>query len=229
MQAVAYLRVSTQEQAQEGASLAAQEERIRAYCTMSRLNLVQVFREEGVSASKPLEDRPVGRGLVERLRSRQATHLVAMKLDRLFRDAVDCLTVTREWDAIGVTLHLVDMGGQCLNTGSAMGRMFLTMAAGFAELERNLTAERTSQAMAQRKAEGRHVGAPALGYQMVDGQLLPKEEETATVARVVELRQESLSLREIAAALEQEGYATKRGGKWAPSAVHKILARTQKP
>lgn len=227
LQAVAYLRVSTQEQAQEGVSLATQEERIRAYCAMARLDLVEIFREEGVSAGKQLRLRPVGRQLVETLTSRRATHLVALKLDRLFRDAVDCLTATREWDDLGVTLHLVDLGGQCLHTGSAMGRMFLTMAAGFAELERNLIAERTAQAMAHLKAEGRHLGAPPLGFEMVDGELVPKSEEGATVARIIELRKRALTLAEIADTLEQEGHATKRGGKWAPSSVHKILSRAK--
>ena len=35
-------------------------------------------------------------------------------------------------------MHLLDMGGMALNTGTAMGRMWLTMLAGFAEFERNL-------------------------------------------------------------------------------------------
>lgn len=117
--------------------------------------------------------------------------MVAIKLDRLFRDAVDCLTATREWDRAGTTLHLVDMGGTCLNTGSAMGRMFLTMAAGFAELERNLISERTAAAMSHLKAEGRHVGSPGLGFEMVAGQLVANETEQVAVQRALELRQSS--------------------------------------
>jgi DNA invertase Pin-like site-specific DNA recombinase len=227
MNAVAYLRVSTTEQANEGCSLAAQLERVRAYCVMAGLELVTVYREEGVSGSKPLDTRPQGRQLAEALRNSQATHVVAMKLDRLFRDAVDCLTATREWDRAGTTLHLVDMGGTCLNTGSAMGRMFLTMAAGFAELERNLISERTTTAMTHLKAEGRHVGSPAMGFEMVAGQLVANEVEKLAVQRALELRESSLTLREIAAQLEAEGHPTKRGGKWGPSVVREILTRSQ--
>lgn len=227
MKAVAYLRVSTAEQANEGCSLNAQLERVKAYCVMTGLELVAVFREEGVSGAKPLDSRPQGRQLVESLKNGQASHLVAMKLDRLFRDAVDCLTATREWDQAGTTLHLVDMGGTCLNTGSAMGRMFLTMAAGFAELERNLISERTSAAMTHLKAEGRHVGAPGLGFEMVAGQLVANEAEQVAVERAKELRESFLTLREIAAQLEAEGHPTKRGGKWAPSVVREILTRAK--
>ena len=225
--AVAYLRVSTTEQANEGCSLDAQLERVKAYCVMSNLDLVAIFREEGVSGAKALDTRPQGRQLVEALKSGQATHVVAMKLDRLFRDAVDCLTATREWDRAGTTLHLVDMGGTCLNTGSAMGRMFLTMAAGFAELERNLISERTATAMSHLKAEGRHVGSPGLGFEMKEGQLVANETEQVAVQRALELRQSSKTLREIAAQLEAEGHPTKRGGKWAPSVVREILTRAQ--
>ena len=227
MKAVAYLRVSTAEQANEGCSLAAQLERTKAYCVMAGLELVAVFREEGVSGSKALGTRPQGRQLVEALKNGQAAHVVAMKLDRLFRDAVDCLTATREWDRAGTTLHLVDMGGTCLNTGSAMGRMFLTMAAGFAELERNLISERTTAAMTHLKAEGRHVGSPGTGFEMVAGQLVANEVEQVAVQRAVELRENCLTLREIPAQLDAEGHPTKRGGKWAPSVVREILTRAK--
>jgi hypothetical protein len=50
-----------------------------------------------------------------------------------------CLRQTKAWDQTGVCLDLVDLGGTSLSTGSAMGRMFLTMMAGCAELERNST------------------------------------------------------------------------------------------
>lgn len=70
--------------------------------------------------------------------------MVALKLDRRFRDAADALVQTRVWDRAGIALHVVDMGGQSLNTASSMGRMFLTMTAAFAELERNLISERTT-------------------------------------------------------------------------------------
>lgn len=225
--AVAYLRVSTTEQANEGCSLDAQLDRVKAYCVMTGLELLAIFREEGISGAKALDTRPQGRQLVEALKSGKAGHVVAMKLDRLFRDAVDCLTATREWDRAGTTLHLVDMGGTCLNTGSAMGRMFLTMAAGFAELERNLISERTSAAMTHLKAEGRHVGSPATGFEMMAGQLVANEAEQVAVQRAVELRESFLTLREIAAQLEAEGHPTKRGGKWAPSVVREILTRAK--
>ena len=78
--------------------------------------------------------------------------MVALKLDRVFRDRRRRPPPKPEWDKAGIALHLVDMGGQSLNTASAMGRFFLNMMAGVAELERNLIAERTTMALAHKKA-----------------------------------------------------------------------------
>ena len=210
--AVAYVRVSTQDQAREGCSLDAQEERVRAYCTAAGLDLVALVREEGVSGGKSLSVRPGGQEVLSLIESGQAAHVVSLKLDRLFRDAADCLNQTRAWDKTGVALHLVDMGGQAINTGSAMGRMFLTMAAGFAELERNLISERTTAALSYLKGQGVQLGAPALA-------------DSPTIERCRALRSEGYSLRQIASTLEAEGRKTLRGGKWGPETVRKVLLR----
>lgn len=223
--AVAYLRVSTTEQAEHGASLEVQMERIRAYATMAGLELVAVLREEGVSGAKPLDRRPLGAELVRLIQSGAVHHVVALKLDRLFRDTFDCLGQTREWDARGVALHLVDLGGQTLNTGSAMGKMFLTMTAAFAELERNLIGERTSAALAVKQAQGVRVGAPPLGFSVENGRLVVDQAEGAVVSRIRQLRAAERPLRGIVAQLEAEGLRTKRGGRWSVEQVRRVLAR----
>lgn len=144
--AVLYVRVSTTEQAREGVSLEAQEERLLAYCKLMGLDPVVLIREEGVSGGKALTTRPGGHELADLISKKKAGHVIALKLDRLFRDAEDALHQTKAWDKAGITLHLVDMGGQSLNTSSAMGRMMLTMMAGFAGdgAQPNCRAHRTS-------------------------------------------------------------------------------------
>jgi DNA invertase Pin-like site-specific DNA recombinase len=121
--ALAYVRVSTVDQARESVSLDAQEDRIRAYCEMSGLSLLNIVREDGISAAKALASRPGGQEIVAAVAGKRIGHVVALKLDRLFRDAVDALNQTRTWDR-AIALHLVDMGGQTLNTATAMGGCF---------------------------------------------------------------------------------------------------------
>lgn len=219
--ALGYVRVSTVEQTRFGTSLEAQEERLGAYCKSTGLQLVEVMREEGVSGSTPLSKRPAGARLLDGMNG--IGHIVALKLDRLFRDAEDALRQTKTWDKAGICLHLVDLGGSSLNTGSAMGRMFLTMMAGCAELERNLGAERTASVLAHKKQQGRVYNHVPYGFQRVGDRLIPVVDEMAVVHLIRERREDNWSLRMIADALNADGVLAKKGGKWYARTVKNIL------
>ena len=221
--AIGYVRVSTEEQAREGVSLGAQVERVKAYCVLQGLELVDVISEEGVSASKALASRPGGARLISALPTKRVGHVVALKLDRLFRDAADALTQTKVWDAAGVALHLIDMGGATVNTASAMGRFFLSMLAGFAELERNLIAERTSTALQFKKSRRQVYGPIPFGYTRDGDTLTSSLAEQEIVMRIQIGRAEGKSLRTIAAELNAAGIVPKRGGRrWYASTVASV-------
>lgn len=140
--AVCYLRVSSQEEDPKGVSLEAQEKHLASYCKLEGLEIIETIREQGVSGAKPLAHRPGRKRLLQLLSQKKAEHVVALRLDRLFRDAKDALHHARARDKAGIALHLVDVGGQSINTSSAAGKVFLSVMAGFAELEQNLIAEK---------------------------------------------------------------------------------------
>ena len=221
--AFAYVRVSTTEQVREGISLDAQEDRIRTYCKMGHLGLVVVIREEGISAAKPLAARPGGQDLLRALASQQARHVVALKLDRLFRDAADALNQTRAWDRAGIALHLVDMGGQTLNTATAMGRVFLTMTAAFAELERNLVSERTQAALLYKKSKRLVYGAIPYGFSRYGDALQVIDLEFGMVRQIQDWHAGGWPLRKIADALNAGRVRTKHERRWHASTVRYIL------
>lgn len=224
---IAYLRVSTEEQATEGISLAAQERAIRAYCDLRNLNLLSVVVDAGISAGKPLSTRPAGNQVMDAVRRKQVNGVVAFKLDRLFRNAQDCLGVTAAWDKQGVALHLLDLGGQSVDTSSAMGRFFLTIMAGAAEMERSLIRERTKLAMGHKSSQGQCVGTAPFGKGLAldSVHLVAEPEEQLVIARILALRQnDGLSLRAIAERLNQEGVRS-RGSKWHKTTVQRILKR----
>jgi DNA invertase Pin-like site-specific DNA recombinase len=229
--AVAYCRVSTQEQSSEGVSLDAQTERLEAYCRLAGLDLVATIREEGVSGGKPLDVRAGGREMLGMIRGGpRVGHVVSLKLDRLFRDTQDCLAQTRAWDKGGVVLHLVDLGGQPFNSGSAMGRFFLTLLGAVAELERNLISERTATSLKFKKAHRQAYGPVPYGWERQGDDLMPIEAEQAIIRQMKAWRQEGRSYRDIAAALNEAGIRTKAGsGKWHPSVVNKILRNDLHP
>jgi site-specific DNA recombinase len=218
---VAYVRVSTEEQANEGVSLDAQEARIRAYCALRGLELAAVVVDAGVSAWKPLADREGGARVLDMVRSRKVGAIVALKLDRLFRNAADCLATVEGWDRAGVAMHLVDMGGASVDTSSAMGRFFLTIMAGAAEMERNQICERTSMAMQHKAERGEYTGGAArYGFDAgPDGMLVRNEAEQAVVALARSLRSEGMSLRAVASELAKRGHMSRTGRPFVACAV----------
>jgi site-specific DNA recombinase len=224
---VGYCRVSTAEQAEQGISLDAQEARIRAYATMRGLELVDVVVDAGVSAGKyTLDAREGGKRVLAAVRSRTVRHVIALKLDRLFRDAEDALHQTKAWDKVGVSLHLIDLGGASIDTSSAMGRMFLTMMAGFAEMERTLIAERTTFALARKREKGECIGQVPYGKALdADGlHLIDHVLEQAVIRTVRELRSVGLSYRAIAGELNARGLTNRDGGKFLHTQIVRMLS-----
>lgn len=225
IRAISYVRVSTTEQAVQGISLSAQTESIRAYATFKGLELVAELSDEGVSAGKPLQEREGGQELFELAGEASVGAVIAFKLDRLFRDAADCLAVTRTWDELDVDLHLVDLGGQPVDTSTAMGRFFLTIMAGVAEMERNLIRERTRAAMGHLKRTGKRVGAIPYGYRLKRGgkTLVRDDEEQAVMLLARHHRSQGMSLREISRALEDRGVLSRTGKPFAASQIKRML------
>jgi site-specific DNA recombinase len=222
--ALGYVRVSSEEQSKEGVSLDAQEQRIRAYAAMRGLELTAIYREEGVSAKIPLRQRSQGAKLVEALAKKRAKHVIAVKLDRLFRSAADALDQTAQWDKGKVALHIIDMGGSAMDTASAMGKMFFTMMAGFAEMERNLISERTKTALAHKKSGSRvYSRITPLGFDRHGDKLVPNKEEMKTVRSILRMRAEGWSMQAIADALNESGAPTKQGGTWHAVTIQKVL------
>jgi site-specific DNA recombinase len=181
--------------------LDAQEARLRAYCEMRGLVIVDVIRDEGVSAFKHLDKRPGGARLLQLIAKGEAVNVVALKLDRLFRNAADALALTEKWNRTGVDLHLVDLGGAAIDTASATGRMMLTLMSGMAEFERALISERTSTALLYKRSKREAYAPTPLGYRREGKALLPDESELATVARIQALSASGHSL-----GLPEHGY-----------------------
>ena len=187
-----YCRVSTLKQASEGESLDVQRRQIEGYALMHALTLSDVLVEEGVSGSIPVEERPAGRALFAGLQ--RGDIVIAAKLDRLFRSALDALKVAESLKGRGVKLHLLDLGGDI--AGNGISKLFLTIAAAFAEAERDRIRERIGQAKADQKSRGRFLGGDVpFGFEVgADGALVPVEVQQAAI-------------REIAALISHEGVA----------------------
>ena len=228
MNAIGYVRCSTQEQADSGLGLTAQAESIRAYCAMKKLVLVEIIDDPGVSGGKPLADRAGGKQLLERIKKRKADAVVLLRLDRMFRNAGDCLTTVEKWEKSGIALHVVDLGGNAIDTTSAAGRFMLVVLAGAAEMERNLIRERTKSALAVKRNNGQRTGSVPFGFDLDDDgtTLIPNPSEQQTSQDIQSMRDNGLSFPKIAEALTARGILTKQGnGLWNQATIRSILKR----
>ncbi|NOT00662.1 MAG: recombinase family protein [Phycisphaerales bacterium] len=227
--AIGYTRCSTHEQVVSGLGLTAQAERIAAYCRLQNLTCTEIIADPGVSGGKPLATRPGGQELLNAIRARGIETIVTLKLDRMFRNAGDCLTTVEQWERRGVALHVIDLGGNAIDTTSAAGRFMLTVLAGAAEMERNLTRERTRSALAVKRANGQRIGTVPFGYDLApDGRsLAPNAAEQTAVTLIHSLRARRWTLEAIAEELTERRIPTKTGRsqRWTHQAVGRILDR----
>lgn len=225
---IGYLRVSTETQADHGVSLEAQRTKIEAYASLYDLDLVEVIQDPAASGRSLA--RPGLQAVLERLDAGAAEGLLITKLDRLTRSVRDLSALLDR--GFKTRFALLSVAEQ-VDTRSASGRLVLNLLASVGEWERETLGERTRDALAHLRTSGVQLGGEALGWARGDerdaeGRLVIVQvgEETATVARIVQLRDEGRSLRVIAAKLVEEGRPTKRGGMWHPQTVAKVLQRS---
>jgi DNA invertase Pin-like site-specific DNA recombinase len=208
--AVLYLRVSTQEQAASGHSLAGQERELGTYCQFRGLEVVDVLTDAGVSGTKPLAKRTGGARLLALVAAGDVGHVVLWKLDRAFRNVFDCLETVKALDEAGVSLHITTMGGQAVDTNSPMGRFMLVLMAGLAQFERDQLIERTNMGLDAARAKGVKIGRQS-------------KRDPKLIEFVVEQYKAGVIASEITRRADKKGFRGHRGARLRPEAIFRIL------
>jgi DNA invertase Pin-like site-specific DNA recombinase len=231
LRAVGYVRVSTDQQAQEGVSLDAQQVRIRAHCISQDLDLVDLIIDDGYSA-KSLE-RPGMKQALAMLTAKKADAIVVVKLDRLTRSVKDLGTLLDGYFREGLPWSLLSVSDS-IDTRSAGGKLLLNVLMSVAQWEREAISERTQEAMNELKRRGIRTGGAGYGWQWskepdASGrkQLIPHPEEQAAVRRICELHRQGLGIRTIALQLDREGIPARKSKRWEPQrpTIYRILDR----
>jgi len=199
---LAYCRVSTDQQADSGHSLADQEQRLRGYAQSLGMKLDTVFVEGGVSGAKQFSRRPKGADLLKTLRP--GDHVIATKLDRMFRSASDALNVAADFRDKGVHLHLLDIGGEVTGTGAA--KLVFGVLAAVAEMERERIGERVRSIKQHLRQSGYFTGGhTACGFVVTqDGKLVPRDNWHDCLEMMRSLRTDGMPYRTIAIAAKEE-------------------------
>lgn len=159
--AVAYLRVSTEEQARKGISLDFQKSLIKNWAAAKEWELVDIIRDPG-SSGKNLK-RPGIQQVMKMCREDEIDTVIIYKLDRLSRRIKDMVDVVEVLER-----HKVDLSSvtESLDTSTAMGRMFFWMMTVIGALERERIGERVSDARLYREQKGEWTGRLPHGYEL---------------------------------------------------------------
>jgi DNA invertase Pin-like site-specific DNA recombinase len=212
MRAIAYIRVSTTEQADSGAGLAAQRAAIEAAAAAKGWELVAIHEDAGVSG-KALTGRQGMADALAMLAAGQAEVIVAAKLDRFSRSVTDFAGLIERAKRGGWALAALDVD---IDMTTPTGELMATVIAAMAQYERRLIGQRTRDALAAKRAEGVRLGRPR---QLPD----------ATVARIVARRGEGISMSAIARELNADGVPTAQGGAmWRQSSVAAVLRSAER-
>ncbi len=224
MKVVAYIRVSTEEQATSGQSLDAQRAKAVAYAGLYDLELVEVIEDAGVSA-KTLKRPGLERALTM-LASGKADGLLIVKLDRLTRSVADWQKLIDRFFGEKAGRQLFSVADS-IDTRTAAGRLVLNVLLSVAQWERETIAERTSDALQHKIRKGERCGKVRFGYDLAENgvSLIPNADEQEAIRLMHELREAGESLRAIAETLNLRGIATKHGGEWKHTTIKGILAR----
>lgn len=222
LRVIAYTRVSTEEQANEGVSLAAQDVRLGAHCVAHGWPAPEVVTDAGVSA-KTL-DRPGLTYVLSDVRRKRVDILLVLKLDRLTRSVADLAPLVKTLERGGC--QLVSLG-ESIDATNAAGRLMLNLLVSVSQWEREAIAERTTTALRHMRDTRQAYNHTPLGFRREGDRLVEDEHEMLTARRIVRLKGEGCSMGKIALVFNEEGVVTKQGGRWHASTVKRVLDRAE--
>lgn len=220
--AAIYVRVSTQYQV-DRASLPVQRSELVNYAKYA-LDIPDfvIFEDAGYSAKNT--DRPDYQQMMARIRTGEFSHLLVWKIDRISRNLLDFAAMYSELKQLGVVF--VSKNEQ-FDTSSAMGEAMLKIILVFAELERNMTAERVSAVFLSRANDGIWNGGKVpfgYAYDKQTKTFSILEDEAKTVRLIYALYESSKSLVTVSKSLNERGIKTRNGSEWSPTTVHTMLS-----
>lgn len=222
MRVAVYVRVSTDDQARRGYSLAEQRAACEARAREMGAESVVFFSDEGVSGE--VIDRPGLAALRAAVRARLVDVILVRDADRLSRRLAHQLILAEEFERAGVRLEFIDFSWQ----DTPEGRLFFSIRSAIAEYEKEKIRDRTSRGRLQKARQG---GIPTsfdvygYTYNRETGQVEVKTEEAAIVRMVFEwFVRGDAGLNGIARRLNEMGVPTRRRkGPWHRQVVKQIL------
>lgn len=211
-----YMRVSTQEQAENGNSLEFQKEKLEAYCKIHDYKIVGEYVDAGVSGAK------FNRPALDRLKDNveKIDVVLIYKLDRLSRSIKDTMLLIEDFFKPN-NIDLISLS-ENFDTSQAIGMATVGMLSTFAQLERDTINQRTLAGKVQSVKNGNYINNVPFGY-IKEGKKLVKDENTRECLEFIfEKLLDGYSTNQIAKLLETNNYSNLRKGLWHYSIINRI-------
>ena len=216
MKAFVYLRVSGQGQI-SGDGFDRQLLACEKHAANNDIEIAEVFREEGVSGTKELDDRPALAELLAALEENGIKTVLIEKLDRLARDLMVQETIIADLRKRGFTLISAYEPDLCSDDPSR--KLMRQIMGAIAEYDRAMIVQKLRAARVRKKAKhGKGEGRHAFGE---------KPKEAHTLEQIREWRSTGATAKKIAADLNACGYQSRSGKPWLGTTVAKILRRLE--
>lgn len=228
-----YMRVSSEEQ-REKATIATQDEFLGDYVRLYEHVVSDVYRDEAISGTVPMNERPEGRRLLADAQAGRFDTVLVYRLDRIGRSLLVVVDAHDRLEEAGVSLKSAT---EPIDTSSPAGRLIFQMLASFAEFEKASINERTRVGKDRAYRNGVQVGVIPFGYDIAeDGSFVVVEEEAAIVRDVIRnvaggstlfAEAKRLNLSGIPApGKKYRGRPRRHGSTWTPMAISRIACRT---
>ncbi|WP_409176440.1 recombinase family protein [Brevibacillus fortis] len=217
--AAIYIRVSTEEQRNEGCSLEAQEEELREYAASKGYTVFDVYCDGGYSGKD--FNRPAIQHLFRDMVQDKFEAILVWRLDRLSRSNKDILTlIDNELEPRDMKLLVKTCD---IDSSSTNGKMFISLQGTWAEYERKVTIDRVKSGMKQKAKNGEFNGGILFGYDVMDKRLVINELEAQVVKQIFELRAQGIGYKAIANTINSSGCKTKKGNNFGIDAIRRIV------
>ena len=237
-----YVRVSTINQIDKD-SLKTQEDRLKAFCKANGINSFKVYRDAGFSAKDT--KRPALETLFKDIKDGKVSGVFVVKLDRITRSIKDLIHLTEFFNKHNIKFVSIS---ESIDTSTAMGRAMQNLLGIFAQLEREVTAERVAIDMQHRAARGKwNGGIVPYGYTIQkllikkfknkgieinraleicpeEKKLFVDPEEASVIKRIFETFLKTNSVRKTTIQLNNRGIKTRKGELWSKTTIHRILS-----
>jgi len=216
--AAIYARVSTEDQAKEGYSLAAQKERLNAYCDAQGWDIAGFYIDEGHSGRNTR--RPAYHRMMEE-RDKWDIILV-MKMDRIHRNSKNFMIMMENLEKWGKKFNSMN---ESLDTSNAVGRFVVDIIQRIAQLESEQIGERTYMGMRQKAESGKGVLGfrVPFDYDLQEGRLIPEENEARVVRSIYERYLAGSTMDMIAWNLNRGAITTRAERHWTVWSISRIL------